>query len=58
MHLRGERRPYRFPLHDAAIATHECGLVLRFFLPRGCYATNVVAEVTKSESADGTPLEE
>jgi tRNA pseudouridine13 synthase len=57
LHLRGERRPYRFPLRDAAIEACDAGLVLRFLLPRGCYATNVVAEVTKSGSPDGTPLE-
>lgn len=57
LHLRGERRPYRFPLRDAEIAAHEAGLLLRFFLPRGCYATNVVAEVTKSSSPDGSALD-
>ncbi len=48
LHLRGERRAYRFALRDAEVAPHEHGLVLRFFLPRGCYATNVVAEITKN----------
>jgi tRNA pseudouridine13 synthase len=59
LHLRGERRAYRFPLRDAEVAAHEHGLVLRFFLPRGCYATNVVAEVTKGapDSADATDVE-
>jgi len=54
VHLRGERRAYRFPLRDAEVAPHEYGLVLRFFLPRGCYATNVVAEVTKSGEESAT----
>lgn len=57
LHLRGERRPYRFPLRDASVESREGNLVLRFFLPRGCYATNVVAEVTKSESPDGSALD-
>jgi tRNA pseudouridine13 synthase len=53
LHLRGERRAYRFPLRDASVEAHEHGVVLRFTLPRGSYATNVVAEVTKQRAADG-----
>jgi tRNA pseudouridine13 synthase len=52
LHLRGERRPYRFPLRDAAVETHASlpdAIVLRFTLPRGCYATSVVAEVAKTD---------
>jgi tRNA pseudouridine13 synthase len=53
LHLRGERRAYRFALRDASVAAHPTlpsAIVLRFRLPRGCYATSVVAEVTKSDS--------
>ena len=58
LHQRGERRACRFTPRDAEVASHEHGLVLRF-LPRGCYATNVVAEVTKSapEAADAADVE-
>lgn len=52
LHLRGERRPYRFPVAAAAAEPHPTlagALTLRFTLPRGCYATSLVAEITKSE---------
>jgi len=47
VHLRGERRPYRFPIREAAVETTPDGLRLSFELPRGCYATAVLAEVMK-----------
>ena len=56
LHLRGERRAYRFPLRDASVEAHATlpnAIVLRFALPRGCYATNVVEEVAKSEEVQG-----
>lgn len=49
--LRGDRRAYRFPLAGASVESHPSGIVLRFELPRGCYATNVVAEITKEPAA-------
>lgn len=49
VHLRGERRAYRFPLAGARVDAVPDGLRLRFELPRGCYATNVVGEITKAE---------
>jgi tRNA pseudouridine13 synthase len=51
VHLRGERRAYRFPLRDATVEEHAAlpdAIVVRFTLPRGCYATTVLAEITKS----------
>ncbi len=52
LHLRGERRAYRFPLRDATAALQDDGgLRLTFELPRGCYATSVLAEVTKTTAS-------
>lgn len=44
---RGERRSLRFPVHDPEL-WYDDGLVLRFWLPRGCYATTVLAEIMKT----------
>ncbi len=44
----GARRPLRVPITDVAVCETE-GLVLRFTLPPGAYATNVIGEVTKTE---------
>jgi tRNA pseudouridine13 synthase len=54
--LRGARRAQRIPLHDVELGYDE-GLVLAFDLPPGCYATTVLAEVTKmpSHEIDITP---
>ena len=43
----GARRPFRFPLHDAKLWYDE-GVMLSFSLPPGCYATVVLAELTKA----------
>ena len=60
LHLRGERRAYRFPLQHAtaellpsepAADDTTPALRLSFELPRGCYATSVIAEVTKSTAS-------
>ena len=49
LNVKGARRPLRFPLRDAAIklGADPLGayLELRFKLPRGCYATNVLREL-------------
>ena len=59
LHLRGERRPYRFPLRDASVVLQpDGGLRLAFELPRGCYATSVIAEVTKSTASGAEEAEE
>jgi tRNA pseudouridine13 synthase len=43
---RGERRALRFQVHEPELWYDE-GLMLRFWLPRGCYATTVLAEIIK-----------
>jgi len=42
---RGERRPLRVPLTDAAVREVEAGLQVSFGLPRGAYATSVLREL-------------
>ncbi len=42
---RGERRPLRVPVGDAAATAVEGGLRLTFTLPRGAYATAVLREL-------------
>jgi tRNA pseudouridine13 synthase len=43
---RGERRALRFQIHEPELS-YEDGILLRFWLPRGCYATAVLAEIMK-----------
>jgi len=43
----GVRRPLRFPLYDARV-WYEAGVMVSFVLPPGCYATVVLAELTKT----------
>jgi tRNA pseudouridine13 synthase len=43
---RGERRALRFQVHEPEL-WYDDGVMLRFWLPRGCYATTVLAEITK-----------
>jgi tRNA pseudouridine13 synthase len=43
---RGERRSLRFRVHDPEL-WYDDGIMLRFWLPRGCYATTVLAEIIK-----------
>jgi tRNA pseudouridine13 synthase len=49
VHLKGERRPYRFPLTDPEISAIDGGFEVSFELPKGCYATTVLAELMKPE---------
>lgn len=44
----GERRPYRVPVTDPSYRVEEGDLLLTFSLPRGAYATNLLAEVMKT----------
>lgn len=44
---RGARRPLRVPLEGVEMASDEEGLVLRFALPPGSYATVLLGEVMK-----------
>lgn len=43
---KGERRALRFPVHEPELWYDE-GVMLRFWLPKGCYATTVLAEIIK-----------
>ena len=47
---RGERRAIRIPLTDITVREEpaESALFFEFTLPRGCYATSVLREVTKT----------
>jgi len=54
---RGERRALRFRIEDPA-AWYDDGVVLRFTLPRGCYATAVLAEIMKDEAVPEEAAEE
>jgi len=46
--LDGRRRPLRVPLLDATVEEDAEGLLLRFPLPKGSYATALLAEVQKT----------
>jgi tRNA pseudouridine13 synthase len=54
--LRGGRRPYRMPIEDLDICGDSSDLLLRFVLPPGAYATEVLREVTKSNPPVGTTI--
>ncbi|MGD2041385.1 MAG: tRNA pseudouridine(13) synthase TruD [Anaerolineae bacterium] len=43
---KGTRRALRFALREPELA-YDAGIVLRFWLPSGCYATAMLAELTK-----------
>ncbi len=43
---RGERRALRFQVHEPELQ-YDDGVILRFWLERGCYATAVLAEIMK-----------
>jgi tRNA pseudouridine13 synthase len=43
---RGERRPLRFQVNEPEL-WYDNGVMLRFWLLRGCYATTVMAEIMK-----------
>jgi tRNA pseudouridine13 synthase len=42
----GERRALRFQVHEPEL-WYDDGVMLRFWLPKGCYATAVLAEIMK-----------
>lgn len=50
--MEGERRPLRVPLGTFEARAEGSDLVLGFSLPRGSYATAVLAEVMKPETSD------
>ncbi len=47
---RGERRSLRFPVHEPNVR-YDRGVMLGFWLWRGCYATAVLAEIMKPAMA-------
>jgi tRNA pseudouridine13 synthase len=47
--LEGTRRPARLNLRDIEVQPHTEGLLLKFSLPKGAYATGVLREFTKTE---------
>ena len=49
--MEGERRPLRVPLNGVDVTADGADLVLAFSLPKGSYATSVLREVMKTESA-------
>jgi tRNA pseudouridine13 synthase len=48
--VRGQRRALRFMIHDPEL-WYDNGLMLRFWLQPGCYATVVLAEIMKPPAA-------
>jgi tRNA pseudouridine13 synthase len=44
---RGERRPLRVRISEVSVGEEDGALALRFFLPRGAFATSVLREVLK-----------
>ncbi len=48
--LHGGRRPFRVPVEDLEWQQDEEGLLLRFFLPKGAYATTLLREIMKNET--------
>ncbi len=50
-HLVGERRAFRAPIGEVAVQREGADLLLRFTLPKGAYATNLLREVTKRDVA-------
>ena len=54
---RGERRALRFQVHEPQVWFDD-GVMLRFWLPRGCYATTVLSEIMKTPEQDVMDLTE
>jgi tRNA pseudouridine13 synthase len=50
----GTRRPYRVGLRDASASADEAGIVVRFTLPPGAYATEIVRELTRGGATEPT----
>ncbi|MGH7149376.1 MAG: tRNA pseudouridine(13) synthase TruD, partial [Planctomycetota bacterium] len=51
LNQRGIRRPLRVPVREPRAEWWEGCIVLTFFLPKGCYATTLLAEVLKTGHA-------
>lgn len=52
---RGERRALRFQVHEPEL-WYDQGVMLRFWLSKGCYATTVLAEVMKDSPVEAYRL--
>jgi tRNA pseudouridine13 synthase len=50
LRMDGERRPLRVQLSEAEVAEEEGDLIVSFSLPRGSYATCVLAEIMKTDA--------
>jgi len=48
----GERRPMRVPIHAPEATMHDDDLLISFSLPKGSFATTVLAEVMKTKALD------
>ncbi|WP_457638261.1 tRNA pseudouridine(13) synthase TruD [Oceanithermus sp.] len=55
---KGARRPIRFPLQEAGVEEVAGGIKIKFFLPKGAYATSLLREVMKKNPEDSTLGEE
>ncbi|MBP9892204.1 MAG: tRNA pseudouridine(13) synthase TruD, partial [Planctomycetes bacterium] len=51
---KGDRRPYRFIARELTSSYADGALTLGFTLPKGCYATVLLKEITKGEDVDLT----
>ena len=49
--LEGSRRPGSLHIANLDISTSPRGLLLRFALPKGSYATTLIREITKNDAS-------
>jgi tRNA pseudouridine13 synthase len=49
LQVQGDRRALRVPVTEVEIQPEEDGLAVSFALPAGAYATNVMAELLKTD---------
>ncbi len=54
---RGARRPIRVPLSDFEVIPAPEGTWIRFFLPKGAYATSLLREIMKRDPESSVPKE-
>lgn len=51
---KGDRRPFRYRAGEVEAGYKDGALTLKFALPKGCYATVLLKEITKDEKVDLT----